>query len=153
VSTSTVPAVRAKLVERFSALLTAAGDNRTKVTYGHPGQNVPARFVAVDTTEDGLTRSQLSMPLRPSASRTETYDLRVIVWSLTGSHKPEAQRQVTEECWSIFDVLDTGLRSETTLGGLVSSALINRAVDDDFLLNEGRAAQIVLSVTVHVSRA
>lgn len=152
-STSTVAPVRAALVARFGQLLTAAGDTQTKVTYGHPGQSVPPRFVAVSSTEDGLTREQKTMMLRTSASRTETYGLTVILWNLTGTQSPAGQQAVVEDCWRTFDVLDTGLRAETTLGGLVTSALFTRAVDDDFLLNEGRAAQIEATVTVNLNRA
>lgn len=152
-STSTVPAVRAALVTRFAQLLIDAGDTTTKVTYGHPGKNVPARYVAVSSTEDGLTREQRTLPLRQSSSRTESYGIQVILWSLNGGQTPAHQQQVVEECWTALDVLDSGLRAETTLGGLVTSALITRAIDDDFLLAEGRAAQIVATVTVTVNRA
>lgn len=152
-STSTVPAVRAALVTRFGELLAAAGDTATKVTYGHPGQKLPARLVAVTATSEGVTREQRTQPLRANASRTEAYGLRVVLWVLDGRQDEAAQKRVVEACWAIFDVLDTGLRTETTLGGLVGSALITRADDDDFFLDKGRAAQIVATVTVHVPRA
>lgn len=150
-SASTVPLVRAAMVVRFAELLTAAGDLTTKVTYGHPGQNIPPAFVAVSSTDAGLDREQRTLPLRQSSSRTETYGLTVILWNLTNNH--DQQQQITEACWATFDILDTGLRAETTLGGVVTSALFTRAVDDDFLLHEGRAAQIVATCSVNVNRA
>jgi hypothetical protein len=152
-SRSTVPLVRAALFTRFTDLLAAAGDTATKVTYGHPGQQIPQRYVSVSSTDDGITRDQKTIPLRAASSRTETYGLTVVLWNLTGTQSSAGQRQMVEDCWATFDVLDTGLREETTLGGLVTWALFTRAVDDDFLLNEGRAAQIVATVTVNLNRA
>lgn len=152
-STSTVPAVRAALVTRFRQLLADAGDTTVKVTYGHPGQKVPARFVAVASTDEGVAREQRTLPLRQSSSRTETYGLTVVLWSLNGRHSDEVQQQVTEDCWATFDTLDTGLRADPSLDGLVTSALFTLAVDDDFFTDEGRAAQIVATVTVTVNRA
>jgi hypothetical protein len=151
VSASTVPAVRAALLVRCRELLTAAGDTATKVTYGHPGQDIPKRFVGVASTADGLTREQRTLPLRPSSSRTEEYGINLLLWNSDGS--PDKQQQVTEDCWATFDLIDTGLRVDPTLGKLVTSALITRAVDDDFLLTEGRAAQIVATVSVTCNRA
>lgn len=94
------------------------------------------------------------MPLRQTASRTEGYGLTAVIWVLIGKHDDDAQRQATEQAWSVFDVLDAGLRTAqgVTLGGIVTSALITRAVDDDFLLDEGRAAQIVTTITVALNR-
>lgn len=152
-STSTVPVVRAALVTRFGALLVAAKDTRTRVTYGHPGQKIPTRFVAVHSTESGVDREQRTLPLRQSTSRTETYDVVVILWNQEGRHEDVVQRRVTEACWATFDVLDTGLRASPSLEGVVTSALFTKAVDDDFLLTEGRAAQIVATVTITVNRA
>jgi hypothetical protein len=152
-SASTVPAVRAALVARVANLLAAGGDTETKATYGHPGQKTPARFVAVSTTENGVTREQRTMPLRQTSSKTETYDLRLVFWNLEGKHDTKTQQRVTEQCWAAFDLVDTGLRAEPTLDQLVTAAQITRAVDDDFLLTEGRAAQIVATVTITVNRA
>ena len=152
-SVSTVPVVRAALVTRFSALLTAAGDIKTQVTYGHPGQKIPTRFVAVHSTESGIAREQRTVPLRQSSSRTETYGLVVILWNQEGRYDDAAQRRLTEACWATFDVLDTGLRANPSLNGVVTSALFTKAVDDDFVLTEGRAAQIVAIATITVNRA
>jgi hypothetical protein len=149
VSLFTVPSVRAALVTRLTADVPAG----VVVTYGHPGKQIPKRFVAVDSTEDGVTREQRTLPLRATASRTETYDLRLILWSFTADFDSTAQQTVTEDAWATVAAVDASLRAETTLGGVVTSALVTRAVDDDFLLNEGRAAQIVLTVTVNVNRA
>jgi hypothetical protein len=148
VSTFTVPAVRAALLARLTTDLPGV-----TVTYGAPGKQIPKRFVAVDSTESGVEREQRTLPLRATSSRTETYDLRLVVWSFTSDYDSTAQQTVTEDAWDTAAGIDASLRAETTLGGVVTSALITRAVDDDFLLNEGRAAQIVLTVTVTVNRA
>ena len=151
-SATTVPAVRAALVTQIRALLVAAGDSTTEVTYGHPGRTVPAKFVAVAQTEDGVGREQRTLPLRKTSSRTETYDLRLILWVL-GDHDPTSQQSVTEQVWALAAVIDDGLRDDPDLGGLVTWALPSRFDDEDFLLNEGRAAQIVMSISVQVNRA
>lgn len=151
-SATTVPAVRAALVTRIRAMLTAApADTTTEVFYGSPGRNVPGQFIAVADTADGVGREQRTLPLRKTSSRTETYDLRVVVWVLSGDH--DAQQTVTEQAWALVDRLDNDLRGEPTLGGLVTYALPSRFDDQDFLLNEGRAAQVIVLVSVHVTRA
>lgn len=151
-SATTVPTVRAALVARLRAMLAAAPvDTTTEVFYGSPGRNVPTRFIAVADTQDGVTREQRTLPLRKSSSRTETYDLRLVVWVLAGDH--DAQQSVTEAAWSLVDRIDDDLRLEPTLGGLVTYALPSRFDDEDFLLNEGRAAQVVVLVSVNVQRS
>lgn len=150
-SSTTVPAVRAALVARVTAMLATAGDTATEVFYGSPGRNVPSRFVAVADTENGVSREQRTLPLRKTSSRTEEYDLRVVVWVLSGDH--DAQQAVTEAAWGLVNILDDNLRAEPTLDGLVDWALPARYDDQDFLLNEGRAAQVVVTVNVHVNRS
>lgn len=145
-SATTVPAVRAALVARLTALLPG-----TPVFYGHPGRNVPAVFVAVADTADGVGREQRTLPLRRESSRTESYDLRLVVWCLTGDH--DAQQQVTEQAWALVDQIDDDLRREPTLGGVVQWALPTSYADQDFLLNEGRAAEVLVLVNVNVNRA
>lgn len=152
-SATTVPTVRAALVTKIKALLVAAGDSTTEVTYGHPGRTIPAKFVAVAQTEDGVGREQRTLPLRKTSSRTETYDLRLILWVQVGDHEPASQQSVTEQAWALAAVIDDGLRDDPDLGGLVTWALPSRFDDEDFLLNEGRAAQIVMSISVQVNRA
>lgn len=151
-SATTVPTVRAAMVARLRELLTAAGDATTEVFYGAPGQNVPDRFIAVADTDAGVDREQHTLPLRRNASRTETYDLRVVVWCRQGDHSSAAQQAMVEAAWGLVDLLDDGLRAEPTLGGLVTHALPSRFDDQDFLLNEGRAAQVLVFVSVHVNR-
>ncbi len=148
-SATTVPAVRTALVARLAALLGADA----QVIYGHPGQTIPKTYVAVATTEAGVTREQRTMPLRRTSSRTETYDLRLVVWCATGDHSSAAQQAVIAKAWDLCDRIDDDLRAEPTLGGLVDWALPSKFDDDDFLLNEGRAAQVVVLISVHVNRA
>lgn len=150
-SATTVPTVRAALVTKIKALLVAAGDNLTEVTYGHPGRTIPAKFVAVAQTEDGVGREQRTLPLRKTSSRTETYDLRLIVWVQDGDH--DSQQSVTEQAWTIAAVIDDGLRDDPDLGGLVTWALPSKFDDEDFLLNEGRAAQVLVTISVQLNRA
>lgn len=151
-SATTVPAVRAALVARLRTILAPAGIPAEHVFYGSPGQNVPREFVAVaETSADGVAREQRTLPLRKTSSRTETYALRLVVWCMTGNH--DAQQTVTEKAWSLTTLIDDDLRGEPTLGGLVTWALPSQFDDTDFLLNEGRAAQVVVSVSVNVNRA
>lgn len=145
----TVPAVRAALITRFTANLASAGLSSIPVVYGHPGQDVPAAFVSVSTS-DGVDRQQKRMPLL-TTSMEEDYGLTVIVWHLDGDHT--RQQQVAEAAWLTASTLEAGLRAETTLGGLVQWALFTRFDDEDFLLKEGRAAQITCTVTIHKTRA
>lgn len=144
-SATTVPAVRAALHSRLATLLTGV-----PVVYGHPGQNIPKTFVSVADTQDGVSREQHTLPLRRNASRTETYDLRLVVWAFTNNHSQ--QREVTEQAWLLVDRIDDDLRAEPTLGGLVTWALPTSYADDDYLLHEGRAAQVVVLVSVNVNR-
>lgn len=151
-SASTVPAVRLKLVELLRTALTEAED--TVVSYGHPGKNMPRRLVAIcDTAEGGATRAQHTMPLRRTGSRTEDYLLRVVIWVATGDATSDAQQRVTSEAWALADLLDDLLRTDPTLGGLVDWALPSRFDDLDGLLAEGRAAEVEVSVSVHVTRS
>lgn len=149
-SATTVPRVRAALVTRLRALL-AADTTPTEVLYGSPGQNVPSRFIAVADTASGVEREQRTLPLRKASSRTESYELRLVVWVATSDY--DAQQAVSEAAWALVDRLDDDLRDEPTLGGLVTYALPSRFDDSDFLLNEGRAAQVVVSVSVNVQRS
>lgn len=151
-SATTVPSVRAALVTRIRSMLALApADTTTEVFYGSPGRNVPGQFIAVADTESGVAREQRTLPLRKASSRTETYDLRVVVWVLLGDH--DAQQQATETAWALVDRLDNDLRGEPTLGGLVTYALPSRFEDTDFLLNEGRASEVVVTVSVNVQRS
>lgn len=150
-SATTVPAVRAALVARVQALLATAADTTTQVFYGHPGRTIPGRFIAVADTDAGVTREQRTFPLRKDRSRTETYDVRLVVWALDGDH--DAQQQVTEQVWALVDLIDDGLRAEPTLGELVTWALPSSFDDTDFLLNEGRAAQVVVLISVNVNNS
>jgi hypothetical protein len=150
-SATTVPTVRAALKARVETLLAAAGDTQTKPSYGHPGKNIPARYIAVADTDDGVTRDQRTHPLRKTSSRTETYDLRLIIWCKTGDHSK--QQQMVETSWELAGLIDDGLRDEPTLGGLVTWALPSRFIDSDLYLNEGFASEIIVIVTVNVNRA
>lgn len=150
-SATTVPAVRAALVTRVAALVAASGNTETITLYGGPSQGVPESYIAVADTASGVKRDQRTLPLRKTSSRTETYDLRLVIWCFTGDH--DAQRAVTEKAWGLATLIDDGLRDEYTLGGLVTSALPSSFDDSDFLLNEGRAAQIVVLISVTVTRA
>lgn len=150
-SATTVPAVRAALVTRLRAALAAAADTTTEVLYGPPGQTVPQQFIAVADTDAGVTREQRTLPLRKQSSRTETYDVRLVVWCADGN--PDAQQSVTERCWALTTLIDDDLRGEPTLGGLVTWALPSSFQDQDFRLNEGRAAEVIVMVSVHVNRA
>lgn len=153
-SATTVPTVRAALRTRIIAALATAADTTTEVFYGAPGRTIPDRYIAVaDTAEGGVEREQRTLPLRKTTSRTETYDLRVVIWCKTGNHDSADQQSMVEAAWSLASLLDDDLRGEPTLGGLVDWALPTRFDDSDFLLNEGRAAQVVVSVSVHVNRA
>lgn len=151
-SAATVPAVRAALVARFRAALTAAGLLDVSVLYGHPGQEIPPSFVSVSHTVAGLTRDQKRMPLK-STSMEERYGLTVVIWQQDPDYSPETQQALTERAWLIADVLDADLRGNTTLGGVVQWALFTEFDDQDFYLTEGRAAQLVCTVTVNVTRA
>ena len=126
-------------------------DTTAEVFYGSPGRTVPARFIAVADTENGVEREQRTLPLRKTTSRTETYDLRLVVWVLIGDH--DSQQTATEAAWTLVDRIDDDLRGEPTLGGLVTYALPSRFDDQDFLLTEGRAAQVVVLVSVNVQRS
>lgn len=153
-SATTVPRVRAALVTRLRVMLAAAPvDATTEVFYGAPGRNVPAQFIAVADTESGVAREQKTLPLRRTSSRVETYDLRLVVWVLLGDHDAAAQQSATETAWALVDRIDDDLRLEPTLGGLVTYALPSRFDDQDFLLNEGRAAQVVVLISVNVQRS
>lgn len=151
-SSTTVPAVRAALVARLGPVLQGLAE----VTYGHPGeQNIPPRFVAVSgTDEGGVTRDQRTFPLKVNRSRMETYDLRLVCWVLArDGHGPAQQQQATEACWALVDAIDNSLRAEPTLDGLVTWALPTSFRDEDFLLQEGRAAQVLVNISVHVNTA
>lgn len=158
-SASSIPAVRDRLVTLLKASLAEAGDRQTQVTYGHPGKNLPARYIAVcDSDEAGARREQRTFPLRRTSSRTEDYQLRVVIWNLVGNHSD--QRTPTLATWALADLLDDLCRANHTLksgptanDGLVDWALCTGFSDADFLLAEGRASEIVVSVSVHVTRA
>lgn len=148
-----VPRVRAALTGLFRDTLAAAPTmSDVAVTYGHPGQTIPPAFVAVAQTVDGLERENKRLPIR-STSMAETYAQRVIVWQATSEYTSEAQQAVTERVWAVADLLEAALRAQHTLGGLVTSALFTRFDDLDFLLKEGRAAQLLCDVAVNVNRA
>ena len=132
-------------------MLAAAGDTTTEVFYGSPGRVVPQRFIAVADTDAGVAREQRTLPLRKASSRTETYDVRLVVWVQVNDH--DAQQAATEAVWDLVDLIDNDLRDEPSLDGLVTWALPSLFDDRDFLLNEGRAAQVIVQVSVHVNRS
>lgn len=150
-SAFTVPAVRAALVARHRAALTAAGLPDVAVTYGQPGPEIPSAFVAVSAS-DGVTRTVKRMPNRVTGSSDETYDLKVVLWVSTTGFTSDAQQAVTERVWSIAAVLEADLRTDPTLGGAVLTALYRSFDDDDYYLTEGRAAQLVGTVAVTAVR-
>jgi hypothetical protein len=156
-SSVSVPAVRAALLAQHRAALDAAGMGDgtaapVATTYGHPGEFVPPAFVAVSTTTEGVKREHRRYPMNRTSSQTEEYDLHVVVWVQTPDKTPEAQQAVTERAWAIAGVLDDGLRADYTIGQRVGWALFTDFDDEDFLLHEGRAAQLLCTVHVHVSR-
>lgn len=150
-SAVTVPVVRAALVTRFTTDLAAASRN-VPVFYGHPGKNIPPAYVAVASTVEGVERSQQRMPLRQT-SMEEKYGLNVIVWHQTGAHDSAGQQAMVEAAWQTVAVIEAGLRADYTLGSKVTWALFTSFDDQDFRLQEGRAAEITCTVTVHVTRA
>ena len=148
-STSSVPAVRAALFDSLPGWLGADWS----VFYGFPGKDVPQRFAAVSSTVDGLSREQRTLPLRQGSSRTENYGLTVILWHLERSFTSAAIRTAVESTWVAADAIDNGLRTDPSLTGLVTSALLTDYEDTDHFLNEGYASQLVLTVTVQSVRA
>ncbi len=158
-ATSTVLAVRQQLVERFTGYLDAAGIDECPVFRGHPGQVVPLRHVAVGTTTEGGTRRQTRRLPFGLGAVGEEYDLEVGIWQETpGSYDVDAQAACTDMVWAIAHTLDAGLRSEiseyrleTDGVALVTAIYFTGFDDDEFLLEEGRAAEIV--ATLHVLSA
>lgn len=151
---STYPAVRAALVARFEATLN--GETDPPVTYGDPGRQVPPRYVAVASTTGPVTHAIKRLPHDATTSVDEDYGLEVVFWSLVkNQNTPQAGQQAAEDVWEIARRLDESLRASIdayTLGGLVTWAYFSEFVPDDFTLSEGRASQIVATVTVKAAR-
>lgn len=153
----TVPTVRAALVDRFTTILRAAGDADTAVTYGEPGGEVPYRYVAVGATMDsGASRDPVRMTRNATGGSDETYAIAAVIWCLAPGQYDNATHQgLVESGWLVAARLEAGLRASReawTLGGLVTTAQLTDYDDADFLLDEGRAVEIVCRVSILAAR-
>lgn len=153
----TVPAVRAALVDRFTTILRAAGDLDTAVTYGEPGGEVPYRYVAIGPTMDaGASRDAARMTGNAVGGSDETYAIAAVIWCLApGQYDNATHQRLVEDGWTVATRLEAGLRADRTawtLGGIVTTAQITDYDDTDFLLDEGRAVEIVCRVSILAAR-
>ena len=112
---SNAPAVKAAL----KALLTSAfaADPAVGVSYGHPGPDPRDDLIAVM----GVTGEQEPGPMRPNPLREERLRATVIVSCFVGGG-PEAQQPATDRAYALLAAIETALRGDLTLGGLVRRA-------------------------------
>lgn len=136
---STVPAVKAALVERLSA---RAGLDGVLITWGWPPAP-SAEWIMVgeaDGDQEARGINAAAMPKR------ETYTLVVVVSVL---RSPDDARGATERAFAIADEIDTELRADPTLGGV--AGLLYATPNGTFELIEGvspesREGRVTLSI-------
>ena len=90
------PTVRAALVALFRTTLNEDGD--PKVFYGHPGADIPGRYVVVGAVVGTVSREPRTRPLRSSQNMREDYSIAVEVRSLArGKQTQESQQALVED--------------------------------------------------------
>lgn len=151
---STVPAVRAALVDLFTTALDQPTD--PKVSYGHPGRHVPERYVAVGSAVDPVTRDIMRMPHGPTASLDENYGIVVQVRVLSRGGEPTDQRRVFEDSFALMARLDAALRADyrLALGGepLVTHCHLGTVDLAEGPLNEGWESVVTATAVVKAAR-
>lgn len=155
---STVPAVRVALVDLFAAALSEPTD--PKVFYGHPGQQIPDRYVAVGSAIDPVERTIRRFPHNTTSSVDENYTVVVQVRIKARGQGPAAQRAVFEECYSLADRMDQALRADYRLESVAQaddgSPLVTSAHMTNLDLAEGplhEGWESVITATVAIKAA
>jgi len=146
--TTTVPAAKAYLFTLLSAQL--AGDGRTslKVFYDDPGTDILDDIIVV-----GKMANRVSKPYTMRGSMTgrgsmwETYDLEVVVSCYRGGDQPQ---HVYERAWLLATQIESAVRADPSLGGLVTLAFPAHSSDDPKEESEqmGRLVDITLGITI-----
>ena len=147
---STVPQVRAALVELFTAALNLPGD--PPVLYSD-GRDDGDFFVKVGTVAGQAERSIKRMPHTTTSSMDEDYSVEVYIWRILRSRNDSAAtREACEAAFAIADRLDAALRADYRLGDLVTWSYFADFTSSDYAVPEGRATDIVTTVTVKTAR-
>lgn len=158
---STVPAVRVGLFDLFTAELAQDGDPRVLYSDGRDDGDF---FVKVGTTTgNGSERTIRRMPHDLSSSVNETYAVEVFVYRLLrGRNDSAATRQACDQVFAVMERLDLALRRDYRLETvtapqpngqpLITVAHFGDFLSTDYALQEGRATDIVATVTVTAAR-
>lgn len=139
-ATSSIPRVKARLVERLDAA-EWPGD-RPQVTYGWPRDEQRELVAVVGTSE----RSEQTTAALGGRSRNEDYGLQVII---TVQNPGLTQQQATERAFELLGVVEDVLRDDPTLGlGGLFVAEIDQPDLREAPAAEGYVAQVLARVRV-----
>lgn len=131
------------------------------VTYGHPG-NAWASYswLAVVPSGEPWRQSTKRAPDRTAnlgtgGSRDSDWSLTLALWVPAPNRFEEADQQACVElAWAGFDVVNNDLRTPTgmTLDDLVTFVEIDQVEHNDYLLEEGRGAELLCRLQVQERR-
>lgn len=142
-TTSTIPTVKAKLVELFEAQVSVP------VFYAWPGPNTPAKCVFLgrhpeldDIRIDG--ESELAAIQAGRKSRTENYTVPVTAWSFRPDLDSSAAQTCEEEAFTLAGHLEDVVADDATigLGPGVQWVRLNRLTSTLFPFQKGWACEL-----------
>lgn len=149
IPTSTVPAVKAYLFAQLEAACTKdPSDNGTHallVSYDEPGPYEPDDIVSVGAvTERRLTPLAFVGSGGANALR-EDYALEITIDVFRGGDQAQT---CYERAWALLGQVETAVRADPTLGGLVEQAWPRLARDEPAWDEEHKGRRVRLTVSV-----
>jgi hypothetical protein len=148
IPTSTVPAVKAALFTLLQAQMTPANATSSLgVFYDEPGTNQPDDIVSV-----GACKSRQVVPFKIVGSGAagafwEKYTLEVTVACFRGG---DDARAVLERAYVLTGQVETAVRNDPSIGGLVSIARPVGSHDDPQWDNQHKGRNIAVVIDIEV---
>lgn len=144
---STAPQVKAYLVTQITNAVTPDADSRLRVFYGPPATDLPNDVIVVGDVTARTTQHHAFVGGGGALARNETYTVAVEVDAFRGGDNAQL---VEERAWTLAGVVETVVRTDPSLGGLVVEAWpaaqgVTETWDETHL---GRHARITVAVTV-----
>lgn len=146
IPTSTVPAVKAALFTLFQAQLTP-GSSSLGVFYDEPGPNQPDDIVSVGACKSRQVSGMAMVGSGGAGWLHELYTIEVTVACFRGG---DDARAVLERAYSLCGQVETAVRADPSIGGLVLVARPVGSHDDPQweTQHKGRTIAIIIDIEI-----
>lgn len=154
--TSTVPTVKAQLVDVVTAALTGAGEVEVPVTYAWPGKSTLPECVFLgphpETADIRLDRSSQIATIKAGRKhRQENYTVRLTIWSFRPELEPADAQECEERAFELLAPIEDALAGDARIGlppATVQKAEIADTASTLFPFKSGWACELAIDIAV-----